>query len=216
MEIPGKIVTAESQNQISLDSRKEIMMRTDATTRVKMPAIVLLLLILPMTTMAGTITFLDLTDNVTFTDDTGRASGSCQGESCHVTLLSPTGTVDGRAGPGFLFRWVDPGTETISDTFAGSSIDDTTSPVSATILFASDTEGSSLGTCLIGDMSCGVEDGTVQTWTRITWTLATGGQLFDTIKFQSDVAEVPEPSEFSLVGIGVALVLQVGLRKRTA
>lgn len=174
---------------------------------------------MPLGASAGTVTFLDLTDNVTFGDDSGRGSGNCGvGESCTVTLLAPTGASSGNFSPIISFNWAEPGGTILSDTFAGSIIFNNQNPPFASIVFTSDVEGSSLGgACTPPNPSCLAEDGTVQTAFSITWLNGAGAIVgTDTIKFQSDVSDAPEPAAFCLAAIGMAVLLLAALRKRTA
>jgi len=163
------------------------------------------MLLLPLVSTAGNITFIDLTDTITLSDDTGRTQNfMCQGETCSVVLLPPAGTngVQANTAPS-LFSWIEPGTNMLSDQFCGAQ-QCCFSPQQAFISFQSDIDGVSLGTCPVG-VTCGVENGQVQLAFTINW-VNVDRQVFatDNINLQSDIGEVPEPSS------GVLLVAGIG------
>ena len=180
-------------------------------------AVVALFCISPAGAVAGTITFFDTVDTVTYTDDTGRASGSCVGESCSLTLLAPGAVSTGTVTISFIGGgavWLEPGHPfnppfiEISDTFCGAPFADPPTchfinsgglTTAVTIEFASDVDNHQP----VIFQAPTVEDGTIQTAFTITW----GGLATDTVKFQSDVVPVvPEPSSIVLLVTGVAVV----------
>jgi hypothetical protein len=179
-----------------------------------------LLFSVPLFLSAGTITFRDLSDTLTYVDDTGRAPNlNCTAtsvEECFGNLSAPAGD---HAQQGALFANImEPGTTSISDKVSRQGSD----PSFVALTFTSDSTSSGesgLGLCSANGGCSITEDGTVQTAFTINWLDANGNIVTtDTIKFQSDVSEVPgvpEPSALLLVGIGGAAILLVALRKRT-
>jgi hypothetical protein len=164
-----------------------------------------LAILFPAGATAGAITFFDTTDNLFFTDDTGRASGACQGETCIVTLSSPGLPFSSLS---YFSTWLEPGSNLISDTF--SLVFNTDPFQTITITFTSDDE-TSLGPCPLCTQTP-FEDGTVQTAGMVDWAFPVGMQtlrITDTIKFQSDVEGTPEPSTMILAAIGLVLQLVV-------
>jgi hypothetical protein len=217
----GVMALLGSASEDNLWVPKVYDMRTDSAPLLKtLAAALALLFFMPLGTVAGVITFFDLTDNVTFTgtpDTSGRASGSCgEGESCTLTLLAPAGATSGKFDQccGIGFDIVDPGSTTLSDSFAGTTIFNTQNPPFASIVFTSDTEGMSLGSCASG--FCFSENGTVQFDLQIDWTLSSGASALDDIEFQSDVepAPVPEPSSTLLTLTGSVVLSLARYRRR--
>jgi hypothetical protein len=154
---------------------------------------------------AGTITFDDLSDAVTVTDTTGRVTSSvCNTlESCLVTFSAPANTIAAAGGPAGLNVRESPGGP-ISDVVLLSF-----NSSAGTIDFVSDVEG------LVLDPVSGpfiVESGAVQDAASVTWTLADGSTVVDTIRFASDVSDIPEPGSVALLGIGVLLGM-IGTRR---
>ena len=169
-----------------------------------------IMFLLPSAAVAGNVTFVDLLDTITLSDDTGRTSGfSCQGETCSVTLLPPAGT--GGVGLSIISTaWVEPGTNNLSDQFCQAA-DCIFSPQSAFISFTSDTEGVSLGPCQL--TFCPAENGSVQTAITVNWFNQAGAPIgSDNINLQSD-NEVPEPSSGLLLLAGIS-VLGLTIRRR--
>lgn len=167
------------------------------------------------------MTFLDLTDTITLSDDTGRTSGfSCINESCVVTITGPTGTNALEVDFTF-FDWVEPGTNIVSDEFCvgvGCTFATTSTSGTAIITFQSDTEPGSLGIC--PDLSeCGVENGLVQTFATIQWFHFSGGGVVtllatDTVGFQSDAVEpLPASAVLLLAGVGVLVMMRRRIRR---
>lgn len=156
---------------------------------------------------AGSITFDDVSENVTVLDTTGRVTSSaCSNEHCFTAFSAPLDTVNFSAGPtGINVR-----------ESAGGPISDVLilnySLSGVMIEFVSDVDG------IILDPVPGVfvvETGTVQNVAGVTWTLGDGNTVVDTIGFISDVSEVPEPRGIALLGIGLiglALIRKHSLR----
>ena len=164
-------------------------------------ACVLLSLILSLrpNAIAGTITFNDLTDDITVSDTTGRiTSSSCSTsfvEECFVALSAPANTISFSGPVSVNVRELGGG---ISDVLI--FLDFTLG--GGTIQFVSDVEGGA-----VLDPVPGIfvdETGTVQNVASVTWTLRNGSSVADTIGFISDVSEVPEPPGLPLLGIALA------------
>ena len=174
------------------------------------------MLLLPLVSTAGNITFIDLTDTITLSDDAGRTQNfMCQGETCSVVLLPPAGTngVQANTAPS-LFSWIEPGTNMLSDQFCGAQ-QCSFSPQQAFISFQSDIDGVSLGTCPVS-VTCGVENGQVQLAFTINW-VNVDRQVFatDNINLQSDIGEVPEPSSGVLLVAGIGGITLLRRLQRT-
>ncbi len=177
-------------------------MSSKTTVRAFAPALALIAfsLYLRPDANAGTITFNDLTDDLTVSDTTGRiTSPSCSTnfafEECFVALSAPSNTVSFSGTPTSVNALESPGGR-ISDvlTFFDFIVS------GGMIQFVSDVEG---GAVLdpVGDVFV-VETGTLQNLTSVTWTLSNGSSVVDTIGFISDV-EVPEPHGLPLLGIAL-------------
>lgn len=164
----------------------------------------------PSVAAAGTITFNDLTDTVTFSTDVGRVSAfNCSGgEVCVLTLLPPVFPNGGTTWGGAFDIFGAPGTAEsglLSDTLLDTpTFDANFNILSFKITFTSDTEGGPPLVPTGGNRL--TENGTIQTADNISWP---NGVVVDTIKFQSDSPEVPEPSTMVLM-----LVAFVGLGAR--
>jgi hypothetical protein len=163
---------------------------------------------------AGTITFSDLTDNVTFTSDTDRALAfSCSGgETCIVDLLAPPLNTGQAVGPTFV-SIAEPGGLIVSDTIQVGGL---TGVRTARITFSSDTEAAGGPPPQMCSQFAGcttIENGQIQTGLTLTWTLSQGAPVVDTILFQSDVEGVPEPSTALLGIMGVGLLTFVRYRR---
>jgi hypothetical protein len=157
---------------------------------------------------AGSITFNDLSDDVTVVDTTGRITSSvCDTEHCFVTFSAPLNTVNVSGSPPNINIRESPGGRISDVLFVNSG------PSAAMIEFVSDVEG------FVLDPVPGVfivETGTIQNVASVTWTLRDGSTVVDSIGFISDVSEVsevPEPRGIALLGIGL---LGLGLIRRQA
>lgn len=149
------------------------------------------------------MTFNDLIDTVTITDGTGgRIVSSCPvNETCALVLFGPSGASSSSVPVLGSFLIAEPNASVRSD-----QIDIGPRPGfpnQVNIFFSSDVEGVTPLAC-----PCDVaEDGTVQTARTITWFDVTGAPIgSDDIRFQSDVADVPEFSSGLLTVIGIALL----------
>ena len=165
----------------------------------------------PAEVRAGTITFNDLSDVLTVADTTGRITSSVcttaiADESCSVTFSAPANTVAATGGPAGL---------NVREA-AGGPLSDVLlfnfSSTSGTIEFVSDMEGGAVLDPVPGSFI--VETGAVQDAASVTWTLADGSTVVDTIRFVSDVLEIPEPASGALLGAGIILGLIGGRRRR--
>lgn len=163
--------------------------------------------LLPMAALAGNITFLDLTDTLTFTDDTGRAAVSCPGvpvnanpENCSFSLSAPAGSVGLPTLHVTSLFWTELGTTDLSDSF----LIPTVTALSVDSRFFSFGEGST-GTCP-PIVACLPENGQIQTAFTVTWLNVAGAPIVtDNIQFQSDIADVPEPGSAALIMTGLGI-----------
>jgi hypothetical protein len=165
--------------------------------------------------LAGTITFNDLTDDVTVTDTTGRiTSSSCADETCFVDFSAPANAVSSSSSPAqppnLAVNILESPGGVLSDILlfsfdlSGGSIE-----------FVSDTDGGP-----ILDPDAGpfiVETGTIQNAVSVTWTLADGSTVVDRLAFVSDseggTQGLPEPVSLFLFATG-GLWLTAALRRR--
>jgi hypothetical protein len=167
---------------------------------------------------AGTVTFNDLsdstTDSITIADTTGRLTSSVcntDEEHCFVTFSAPPNAVSFSSSlPTFPNQGVN-----IRESPAGR--------LSDVLLFSFDLSGGSLE--FVSDTDGGPildpiagpfidETGTSQTAVSVTWTLADGSTVVDSIAFVSDVEGqvVPEPGTLALFCTGLAGL--VGIRRK--
>lgn len=162
---------------------------------------VILLLVMSTNASAGTITFNDLTDSLTITDRTGRATFSTcpagKTETCSFAWAAPVDTVSASGGPVGNFNiYEDASLQIVSDQLIWDF-----GLTGGTASFISDTDGVVL-TALPGGRSI-VETGKFQNVGGVTWTLKDGTTVTDTIQFVSDVESVPEPGSIALVSIAL-------------
>jgi hypothetical protein len=180
---------------------------------VKVLSFVALLFLMPLVTHAdtvGTVSFLDGTDSRTFTDTTGRAAGSCQSYSCTVNIAAPQGFT--WAGALLLDVWLNPGTTIVKDVLCGDIYGFfghcTFSSKMVTLQFMAE------GQAPLGRFSAGIqlENGILKEAGNIFWMNSDRVQITDSIKVQSDVGAVPEPSSLViLVGfLTLGLVIRRG------
>jgi hypothetical protein len=85
------------------------------------------------------------------------------------------------------------------------------SSTSGTIQFVSDVEGGAVLDPVPGPFID--ETGAVQDAASVTWTLADGSTVIDTIRFVADVSEIPEPASGALLGAGIILGV-IGSKRR--
>jgi hypothetical protein len=149
---------------------------------------------------AGMITLDDRSDNVSVVDTTGRITSSVcttttAAESCLVTFSAPPNTVSTSGNPISL---------NVRESALGAISDVVIFNFSASggrIDFVSDVEGGPVLDPVPGPFV--VETGAVQDVGSVTWTLADGGTVLDTVAFISDVSEIPEPGSVALLGMGL-------------
>jgi PEP-CTERM motif len=167
--------------------------------------------LLPQTAArAGMITFDDRSENVSVIDTTGRITSSVctttiAAESCLVTFSAPPNTVSTSGSP-ISLNVRESALGAISDVVIFSFTSS-----GGMIEFVSDVEGGAVLDPVPGPFI--VETGTVQDAASVTWTLANGSMVVDTVAFISDVSEIPEPAAVVLLGIGL-LSLGLVCRKR--
>jgi hypothetical protein len=189
----------------------------------------------------GTILFQDLTDQVSISSDTSRATFVCGvpgPEDCTLTLSAPSGAFFSGTTLPAVYNIGEADFSGLSDTIITSGTSGT-NITSITIQFNSDTsenQGGVLGFCIAEPSSCpsfqAIENGLVQTAGTVNWFMPEGAgfciaepqlcangipgtTITDTIQFESDVNEstTPEPGTLVLLGTGV-LSLAGSMRKK--
>jgi|SRR5579863_682821 len=179
---------------------------------------------LPASSSAGTITIVDLANDViSFTTDSGATTArltttNCTSESsCIFALAGQTGAATGATTfSATSVNLLEPPTFTLaSDTLHNTDVG---AGGSNAWSFVSSESGIALLTA--GTVANFDENGTAQTVETITYHSSIGGAVVgtDTILIQSDldsVAPVPEPASVSLLLLGGGLLIAAGrLRKR--
>lgn len=94
------------------------MRRIRSTLVHALAASLALLFLQPVGAIAASITFHDLTDSVTVTEDTGRATVTCVEEVCTVVLQQPFAEFSGAGYSSPTLNIFDPDGVTLSDTIA--------------------------------------------------------------------------------------------------
>jgi hypothetical protein len=182
-----------------------------STTFVKAFTFITVLFLTPLVTRAdigGTISFLDGSANPTFTDTTGRATGSCAGDSCTVNIMAPQGYT--WSGALLTDVWLTPNTTSVRDVlcgdiygFAGHC---TFTSNMVTLQFVADGQGSfAAGTQL--------ENGILEQAGDISWMNSAEQQITDSLNVESRLAVAPEPSSLAILGVLFAAGLVMTLRR---
>jgi hypothetical protein len=171
---------------------------------------------------AGTITFNDLNNTVSYTTSglSVTSLSYCSGEICYVEIIAPVG-VDVYQSSATLTEYIlEPTGLIISDDFGAIFDIPVVGPSKYDLTFGSASdETTGLGICNAGCLSIGTmrEDGTVQVAGTIDWRDVDGALLrTDTIQFQSDVDPVPEPASIALFASALLGVGFLTRRKRKA
>ena len=140
----------------------------------------------------GTVSFFDGTANPTFTDSTGRATGSCENYSCTVNIIAPQGYT--WSGALLVDVWLNPGTTNVKDVLCGDiygfSGHCTFSDNMVTLQFVAE------GQALPGAFGAGIqlENGILNAAGNIYWVDSNRVQITDSLKIASETPAVPEPS----------------------
>jgi len=175
---------------------------------------------------ADTLVFKDLTDNLTVETTSARISGCAPlplVEGCDATISAPAGFVFGHSDlfdtggfavtPDNGFNIAEPNGQIVSDTIGTP----TTFPVSSIVVeFVSDSDSAPPFIChMLPVQACPlIETGDVQDVASVTWTDHLGNTVTDTIQFQSDVSDVPEPSAVLLFVTVIVALSIIRFRKR--
>jgi hypothetical protein len=186
-----------------------------SANRVKRFTLVGVLFLMPLLAGAdtgGTVSFLDGNANATFTDTTGRTTGSCQGHSCTVNIMAPEGFT--WAGALLVDVWLNPGTTNVKDVlcgdiygFSGHCI---FSANVVTLQFVAEGAGP-LGTFPAGMQ---LEEGILKDAGNIVWMNSARAQITDSLQLESAAAvAVPEPSSLVILA-GLFAVGLVTNRRR--
>jgi len=171
-----------------------------STTFVKVFTFITVLFLTPLVTRADiggdTISFLDGTANTTFSDTTGRATGSCAGDSCSVNILAPQGYT--WSGAMLVDVWLAPNTTSVKDVlcgdiygFAGHC---TFTSNMVTLQFVAEGQGS---------FAAGkqLENGILEQAGNITWMNSAKQQITDSLQVESRLAAAPEPSSLAVLAV---------------
>jgi hypothetical protein len=163
--------------------------RAPRSSTIPLLAATVALFFAPLRSSAGTIQFQDLTDTMSvLVSDSSRMSFMCDPNEtlgCIVTITEPLGvTLNSVTSPSVNIA--DPAGDLRSDQllFRGSGR-------TFLAIFQSDAEAGQPRCSDVGGCSV-IENGTMQLADTVTWSNGT----MDTISFQSDASEVPEPSAF--------------------
>ena len=171
-----------------------------STTFVKIFTLTTVLFLTPLVIHAdigGTVSFLDGTADPSFTATTGRATGSCAGDSCTVNILAP----QGYTWSGALLDdiWLTPNTINVKDVlcgdiygFAGHC---TFTSNMVTLQFVAGVQGS-----FAAGMQ--LENGILEQAGNISWMNSAKQQITDSLSVEAGIAAaVPEPSSLAVLGI---------------
>lgn len=171
-----------------------------------------MLVLLPQSSLADTIIFNDLTDvlSVSVTDPNREIVFLSESfERADVIVLAPNNATLLNRGL-FEIAFIEPNVPAPDPFNVPTSdsmlIESVTSQ--SGISFVSDPDAPFVSECAV--ITCEVETGEIQTVTELLWSDGT----VDTIQFQSDVNEIPEPSTVLLLATVAGLTMFVGRRRR--
>jgi len=170
-----------------------------STTFVKVFTFITVLFLTPLVTRAdigGTISFFDGVADPSFTATTGRATGSCAGDSCTVNIFAPQGYT--WSGAVLNDIWLTPNTTSVKDVLCGDiygfagHCSFTSNMV--TLQFVAVGQGSfAAGTQL--------ENGILEQAGSISWMNSARQQITDSLNVEADIAAAPEPSSLAILGV---------------